>query len=174
MSEQVLQIYMPGFLIVFIWIVVFWHSFKKVMSVYKDFNDRTTMNYKRIKRMHYPFRIILLLFVVMTICFVLFPQYYKLFLPIQALNHPGINMTGFLILKASLIWVLVIQLRLDEALFKYSRNIDTLSSMEVVFFCERLLLKGILLMYIGMFVTISNIIGFILCVIAAFFYYKKR
>jgi hypothetical protein len=92
----------------------------------------------------------------------------------EALNHPGINMTGFLILKASLIWVLVIQLRLDEALFKYSRNIDALSSMEVVFYCERLLLKGILLMYIGMFVTISNIIGFILCVIAAFFYYKKR
>jgi hypothetical protein len=83
-------------------------------------------------------------------------------------------MTGFLILKASLIWVVIVQLRLDEALFRYSRRIDDLPSMQLVFYCERLLLKGISVMYIGMFVTIAIVVGLIMCLVAFLYYFKGR
>lgn len=173
MNDQMIRLYLPGFMILFTWVVIFWRSFKKVTAIKNVPPADKAIGYKRMKRIHTVFRGVLLLFVLMTVFFVFFPKYYSLFLPIEALNHPGINITGCLILKASLIWVIIIQLRLDEALFKYSRNID-LPSMELVFFCERLLVKGMLVMFIGMFVTISNVTGLLLCVTALACYYKRK
>jgi len=174
MNEEILRLFMIGFIIVFLWVVLFWKFFKKITLIQKDFEIENQAAYKRIKRLQCVNLWILSLYVLMIVLFVFTPKWYKVFLPIDALNNPAINMMGLLILKISLVWVVVVQLQLDAAIFKYSRKIDELSSMELVFFFERLLIKGLLLMFIGMFVTLSNIIGLLLCCAAFWYYYKKK
>lgn len=173
MNEDILRLYMIGFIIVFLWVVLFWKSFRRLISLQREMKIEKQVAYKRIKRLQRVNLWILSLYVLMTALFVFTPKWYRVFLPIDILNHPAINMMGFLILKISLVWVVVVQLHLDAAIFKYSRKIDELTSMELVFFCERLLIEGLLLMYVGMFVTLSNIIGLLLCC-AAFWYYRKK
>lgn len=173
MNEEMLRLYLIGFIILFVIVLVFWRSFAKITSIRKSVQAEKGIITKRLRRLHTIYLAIFSLFVVMTLLFVFTPDWYQFFLPIEILNKPVINITGFLILKIFLVWVVVVQRQLDTAVFKYSRKIDELSSMELVYFCERLLIQGLLVMFIGMFVTLSNIIALLLCTIALGHYCRK-
>jgi len=77
------------------------------------------------------------------------------------------------LLKAALVWMIVAQLHIDKDLYKYSRNIENLKLMELVYFSEKMFLGGLILMFIGMFVTITNVVGIILGAVAIMFYYRS-
>lgn len=78
------------------------------------------------------------------------------------MHHPLIDQMGILILKISLVWILIAQLQIDKELYKYSRDIESLSAMELVSYSEKMLLSGMLVLFIGFFTTITNVIGFVL------------
>jgi len=172
MTEDILKLYLPGFIVVFIWIAFFWRSFRKLSGIYKNLSADYKINYKRFKRINILYRGILIIFFIMITVFAFIPKLYKWFFPIDQLNHPAINITGFLILKIALIWIVVAQIILDREIYKYSRDIESLAAMETVYSAERTFLRGLIVMFVGMFVTLSNVISFMLVLFAVLFYFK--
>jgi hypothetical protein len=110
----------------------------------------------------------------MIVVFSFLPGLYKWLFPIQPLNNPVINLTGFLILKVALVWVVVAQVLLDKELYRYSRNTEDLIAMEMVYANERIVLKGLIIMFIGMFVTLSNLVAVVLVLVALIIYFKPQ
>src|SRR5690606_34568098 len=98
----------------------------------------------------------------MTLVYSLVPEYYYIFFPLDTFHHPVINIMGLLIMKIAIIWIVIAQVHIDKELYKYSRNIESLSAIELVRYSERMLLAGKLVLFIGLFITITNIISLIL------------
>jgi len=61
------------------------------------------------------------------------------FLPLDKFHHPLINVMGLLIMKIAIVWFVIAQIHIDKELYKYSRNIESLSDMELVRYSERML-----------------------------------
>lgn len=172
MGSETLKIFLPSFLIIFICITFFWKWFRKITKaeVYKDIEK--IANYSRLTRINTVFKITLLLFGLMTLVYAAFPNFYYIFIPIDKLDHPLINSIGLLSLKVSLIWMIVAQLHIDKELYKYSRKSEDLKLMELVYFSERMFLSGMMVMFIGMLLTITNVVGIVLGVVSIVIYFK--
>jgi hypothetical protein len=169
MTETILKISLPGFALVFLIVILFWNSFKKFGIIDKILvNERHY--YNRLKRLHYIYLIIMIIFFLMIFLYSFFSDAYNLFLPIDALDHPVINSMGFIILKFALAWVIISQIKLDSRIYKYSLDVENLSLMEMIFKAEKNLIRGLLIMFAGVVTTISNIIGIFLCMLALFYY----
>ncbi|MBP7808453.1 MAG: hypothetical protein KA163_04115 [Bacteroidia bacterium] len=108
----------------------------------------------------------------MVLIFWLFPEQYYIFIPLDKFDHPVINSMGILLLKVALIWMIVAQLHIDKELYKYSRKSGDLSLMELVHFSEKMFLGGLTVMFVGMFVTITNVVGIVAGLLSVLFYYN--
>ena len=173
MTATALKIFLPGFALVFLWIILFWNSYKKFGVIDKLLSNEKQY-YNRLKRLHYICLFIMTVFLLMIFLYSLFLKVYNLFLPIDKLDHPVINSIGIIILKFALGWTFISQIMLDKSIYHYSEDIESLSRMERVFEAERNLIKGLLMMFIGVFTTISNIIGIGLCLFAVLFYLSRN
>lgn len=173
MTDPTLQMYLPAFMLVATWLIIFWKQFRKVTLI----SDLTATNekileYNRLKRVSGYFWIIFSVFGIMTIIYSVLPELYYLFLPLDTFHHPLINVMGLLIMKIAIVWILIAQVHIDKELYKYSRNIESLSAMELVHYSERMLLTGMLVLFIGFFTTITNIIGLVLVSLGVTIYLK--
>jgi hypothetical protein len=108
----------------------------------------------------------------MSVVYSLVPEFYYVFLPLDKFHHPLINVMGLLIMKIAIIWIVIAQVHIDKELFKYSRNIESLSAMELVRYSERMLLTGMLVLFIVFFTTITNIIGLVLVALGVAIYLR--
>ncbi|HEV8283615.1 MAG TPA: hypothetical protein VGQ09_04855 [Chitinophagaceae bacterium] len=170
MTENVLKISLPGFALVFLLVILYWNSFKKFGIIDKiEFNERHY--YNRLKRLHSIYLIIMIIFFLMIFLYSFFTEIYSLFLPIDALDHPIINGIGFILLKFALGWVIITQIKLDNRIYRYSLDVNNLSLMAMVFKAEKNLIKGLLIMFAGVVITISNLIGIFLCLLALLYYF---
>jgi hypothetical protein len=104
----------------------------------------------------------------MTITYAYLPTYYRFFLPIDRLNHPFINSLGFMALKISFAWVVVSQILFEREIVKYGTEKDV--NPRLIYYAEVRLLKGTLLMFVSMVVTISNAVGILLLFVALLIY----
>ena len=173
MTDPVLQTYLPAFMLVATWLIVFWRNFRKVTQTFSFTSSPEKLaHYNRLKRVNGIFWIIFTLFGIMTVIYSVIPQLYYVFLPLDRFHHPFINSMGLLILKIAIVWIVVAQLNIDKELYKYSRNIESLSAMEMVSYSERMLVSGMLVLFIGFFTTITNVIGLILVVVSILIYVK--
>ncbi len=169
MNEEFLRPYLFTFIIWFLWIYFSWRSFKKALCL-NSFNiPNSKPAYNRLKRIHIVYHLILAAFAVMVVFYAAIPEWYSIFIPLERLDHPVINTIGANLLKVALAWLIVAQVQLDKKLFEYMQDQRSLLKMEKVYQSENNLVIGILFMFIAMFVTISNVIGIILCVIAILF-----
>lgn len=172
MGSEVLKIFLPAFIVVFVLITFFWKWFRRLirLEVYRKLEQ--TVSYKRVKRINGVFLVLFFLYVIMTFVYSLLPEMYYVFVPFESFDHPLINSAGVLLLKAALIWMIVAQLHIDKELYKYSRKSGDLTLMELVYFSERMFLGGLTVMFVGMFVTITNLIGILAGLISLYFYYN--
>jgi len=173
MTDPILQIYLPAFLLVATWLIVFWQQFRKVTRITETSADiEKVRDYNRLKKVSMYFWLIFSMFSLMTIIYSFAPKFYFMFIPLDKFHHPVINVMGLLIIKIAIIWIVIAQVHIDKELFKYSRNIRSLTAMELVQYSERILITGLLVLFIGFFVTITNIIGFLLVLLGALFYLR--
>ncbi|UZR98939.1 hypothetical protein [Chondrinema litorale] len=173
MTDPDLQIYLPAIMLVACWLTIFWRHFRKITQIAKDIYDvDNILEYNRLKRVSGYFWVIFSVFSFMTIIYSLFPDLYYLFIPLDVFHHPIINSIGLLILKVAIIWILVAQITIDKELYKYSKDIESLSAMELVRYSEQTLLAGMLVFFIGFFTTITNFIGFLLVILGIYIYHK--
>lgn len=163
MTDPLLQMYLPIFMLMATWLIVFWKFFRKGTVLRETFQDmEIEMKYNRLKRVGVVFWLIFCVFGIMTVIYSIVPEFYYLFLPLDMFHHPVINSMGLLIMKIALVWIVIAQIHIDKELYKYSRNIENLSAMELVRYSEKMLLAGMLVLFIGFFTTITNIIGLFL------------
>lgn len=172
MIDPILQTYLFAFMLIATWLIIFWKYFRKIMGNTQTLYTERVLSYNRMKRISYYFRIIFFLFIVMILVYTVLPDFYYLFMPIERLDHPIINFTGLLILKIAIVWIVFAQIHIDKELYKYSRNIESLSTMELIRYSEKMLSIGILLLFIGFCTTITNIFGLLLVTISFFNYHK--
>ena len=174
MTDPLLQIFLPAYMLVATWLIIFWKQFRKVARITEtSTSTQKIIEYKRLKRVNSFFWIIFSIFGVMTVIYSLVPEFYYVFLPLDIFHHPVINIMGLLIMKIAIIWIVIAQVHIDKELYKYSRNIESLSAMELVSYSERMLLTGILVLFIGFFTTITNIIGLLLVVMGVAIYLRN-
>lgn len=172
MTDPMLQIYLLAIMIVVVWLLLFWKQFRR-HAVPERFTDAGKMNeYNRLKRISGIYWIILSLFGGMVIVYAVLPGAYFLFLPIKIFDHPLINTIGLMILKIAVVWIVIAQLHIDKEVYKYFRNIESLTAMELVRYSERMLLSGMLVLFVGIFITITNVVGFILSAIGCFIFFR--
>lgn len=173
MPDPILQMYIPAFMLVAAGLIIFWKQFRKANKI-TELNTTTKkiIEHNILKKVSGYFWIIFSLFGVMTIIYTLIPELYYLFLPLEKFHHPFIDAIGLLIMKIAIIWIVIAQIHIDKELYKYSRNIESLSALELFRYSERMLLTGMLVFFIGFFTTITNLIGFILVAFGVIIYLK--
>jgi len=173
MTDPTLQMYLPAFMLVATWLIIFWKQFRKVTRITDPIpTNEKIIEYNRLKRVSGYFWIIFSIFCIMTVIYSVLPELYYLFLPLDTFHHPLINVIGLLIMKIAIVWIVIAQVHIDKELYKYSRNIESLSAMELVRYSERMLLTGMLVLFIGFFTTITNIIGLVLVAFGVAIYLK--
>ncbi|MCE3226067.1 MAG: rane protein [Bacteroidetes bacterium] len=172
MNDHSLQTYLPAFLVAFVLITFLWKWMRRFFRM-KEYDDiENKVSYQRFKRIDTIFKIIFFLFCLMIIVYVFVPEFYSIFIPIESCDHPFINSIGLLILKAAFVWIVVAQVSIDKELYKYSRDINSLKAMELVYYSEQMLLGGLAVMFVGMFVTLTNVVGIIIGIVAVIIYLK--
>lgn len=173
MTDPTLQMYLPAFMLVATWLIVFWKQFRKVTKISELTGTKEKiLEFNRLKRVSGYFWIIFSVFGIMTVIYSVLPELYYLFIPLDTFHHPLINLMGLLIMKIAIVWIVIAQIHIDKELYKYSRNIESLSTMELVRYSERMLLTGMLVFFIGFFTTITNIIGLVLVGLGVTIYLK--
>lgn len=173
MGTEVLRIFLPSFIVIFICITFFWKWFRRITNAneYKDIEQ--VANYSRLQRINHVFKVVLLMFSFMTLIFSVYPEYYHMFIPLAVFDHPVINSIGILLLKVALVWMIIAQLHIDKELYKYSRHIEDLRLMELVYFSEKMFLGGLIVMFVGMFVTLTNLVAIFMGVISILVYFRS-
>ncbi|GAB2769542.1 hypothetical protein GCM10027275_10030 [Rhabdobacter roseus] len=179
MTDPLLQMHLPAVMLVAIGLTLCWKQVRKMTGLRKLPDVDRLTRYHRLRRVRAIYWICFFVFALMTGIYSMLPRFYFLFLPLDLFHHPLINSVGLLVLKVSIVWIVIAQIHIDKELYKYSRAIDSLPAMELVRYSEKILLSGMLVLFIGFFVTITNVIGLILVAISWIaygkaFYGKKR
>ena len=174
MTDPKLQMYLMSCMVVTMTILLFWGKFRKGLKITTYESPDQQVNYKRIKRVSILFWMIFSLFGFMVIIYASLPELYFMFLPLDYFHHPLINSVGLLIINLSIAWIVVAQLHIDKELFKYHRDIECLKAMELVSYSESMLLSGMLILFLGIFITITNIVGMVLTLLGIVFFFKRR
>ncbi|WPP49104.1 hypothetical protein [Catalinimonas niigatensis] len=170
MVDPILQMQLSAYLIVVLLITLLWQSVRKLTPLKYYGNVKEVNEYNRIKRVSGIYWGILFLIAMMTFIYVAFPSFYFIFIPLDFFHHPLINLVGLIILKISVLWIVVAQLQIDKELYKHSRNIESMSAMELVRYSEKMLLSGFLVFFVGVFITITNLFAILFALIALFVY----
>jgi len=173
MTDPILQIYLPVFMLVATWLIVFWKQFRKAKRfTVVSINNVKLKEYNRLKKASRFFGIIYTVFGVMTIIYSLFPQLYFVFLPLDKFHQPLINELGLIIIRVAIVWIVFAQIYIDKLLHKYSQNIERLSALDLARYSELMLLTGMLVLFIGFFTTITNLIGLVLVALCVVIYLR--
>ncbi|AGA80561.1 hypothetical protein [Echinicola vietnamensis] len=174
MPNPKLQVYLMAFMVVVTLIILFWNKLRlDRFSIKEVARPEMVKEYKLLKRISGYYWLIFSCFGLMTIVYAGLPQFYYLFLPLDAFDLPVINTMGLLILGVSLVWIIIAQIQIDKELYRLSRNIEKLEAMEMVRFSERLLISGMFILFLGFSTTITNIMGIVLVLISGFIYLKQ-
>ena len=172
MTDPLLQMHLPAVMLVALGLTLFWKQIRKWTRLRKLPDVDRLTRYRRLRRVEGVYWVCFFFFALMTGVYSLFPRFYFLFLPLDLFHHPLINSVGLLVLKVSIVWIVIAQIHIDKELYKYSRAMDSLPAMELVRYSEKILLSGMLVLFIGFFVTITNVIGLILVAISIMAYVR--
>jgi hypothetical protein len=173
MSERTMSILLIVFTAIFLFIILGWGMFKSLIGLNNPHYSLARSKYDRLTGIHIYYRVILVLFIIVSSAYFLIPESKAYFLPIEWLNNDYINVLGFVILLFAFIRIIIFQAKLDKSLHLYYFNSSDQANSELVPKTERNLLKSILFVYLGMFVVVSTIATFILLLISIMIYYKR-
>lgn len=161
MNREILEIFLPAFMIVFFGLLSLWAKFRKRPKA--ELLISKTVVYKKVLVIDTVFKIMLISLVLIVFIYTYFPEYYIVFAPIDFLDHPIINTIGVLILKVSLAWLVIAQLTIDKSAFMIKSGIEVWNHNRLILYSEKLLLSGMLIMFFGFFVTISSVVSIVIC-----------
>jgi hypothetical protein len=165
MNYNILQIFLPAFMIVFLVIITAWSYVRKNKSV------QLTSSHKRIitpelKLVDVFFKILLLFCITLSIVYAYFPEYYYLAGPIEWLDIPVVNTIGVIVLKISLVWIVMAQFNIERTIALINSGVEQVSFNKLLSYSQKLILTGMLLMFFGLCITISSVVAIFICIVA--------
>ncbi|RYE23703.1 MAG: hypothetical protein EOP51_09750 [Sphingobacteriales bacterium] len=151
---------------------VLWGEFrKKHPKVLYLLNTLDTEDKRQIQKNKF-LRLLVLCFTTIVLCYTLYPFIYKNFIPIQQLDTPYINLLGLITLCTSLVWLVIAQVDFDKELYNIHGAGNGVSYIDISAHSKRISI-GYFLMFIGVTVTLANILSAIL-LISAFVVYRRK
>lgn len=165
MDTDALQFFLPVFMIVFFGLVSVWARVRKAKKV-KTIGPPDDAFLTRVRFADSLFRVLLVISISIAVLYSYFPEYYYLTGPIDALDHPLINAVGVLILKVSLFWIVLAQFNIERTIALLNSGIERKSYNWLISYSEKLILTGMLIMFLGLFVTISSVVAIVVCLVA--------
>lgn len=171
MIDQTLQIYLPAFMLVALFVIFFWHWFRPGVPKKALPGKHPFKKYRRFKRINPSFTILFVFYALIIVIYSYFPDAYSIFIPLDFFHHPMINLMGLLILKVALVMMVIAQSRIDSELYKLKRELADLGSMELIWHSEKMLLKGMITLFAGIVITVTNLAGVVLFTLGTILYY---
>ena len=171
MMYDELKYHLPVFLVFFGIASFYWRSVRtNRMSLKFEINSALWMRLKKANRLFYMIFILICVKVVFYSFFL--ESYNSVMLPFYSWDIPQINSFGVTILNVSLIWLIVTQMNLDLIIFRIlSGKIEKEIFEKVLTYSEKSMLIGYLIMFVGLFVTISSLASLIMAVVGIAGYY---
>jgi hypothetical protein len=108
------------------------------------------------------YRLLILSFTTIVVCYSMYPALYRNFMPIAALDNTWINIAGLLLLFVSVIWIVVVQVDFDKEI-SYS---NTGMSVERMLQIARKIRFGYLLMFSGLTLILASMLSVALLLVA--------
>lgn len=165
MDTDALQFFLPAFMAVFFGLVAVWARVRKRKRV-KTSGPRNDAFLARVRFADGLFRVLLVISVSIAVLYSYFPEYYYITGPIHALDHPLVNAAGVLILKVSLFWIVLAQFNIERTIALLNSDIRRMSYHRLISYSEKLVLTGMLIMFLGLFVTLSSVVAIVVCLVA--------
>jgi hypothetical protein len=161
MDYKTLQIFLPAFMIVFFGVVSLWSHLRKRKRVRfsKDYQNRITPEVKLVDTF---FKVLLLLSIAVALVYAYFPDYYYVTGPIVWLDIPLVNTIGVLVLKCSLIWIVMAQFNIERSIALINSGVEQASFNKLLNYSQKLILTGFLIMFLGLFITISSVVAILI------------
>lgn len=161
MDYNSLQIFLPAFMIVFLGTVTIWSRLRKRKTIRLSYALKSAIT-TEIKLVDLTFKMLLLFGVTVAVVYAYFPEYYYITGPIAWLDIPIVNTIGVLILKCSLIWVVMAQFNIERSIALANSGVDEVKHARLINYSQKLILTGFLIMFLGLFITISSVLAVII------------
>jgi hypothetical protein len=117
-------------------------------------------------------KLLVMCFTTIVLCFSFYPYIYKTFIPISQLDNPYINLLGLVTLATSLIWLVIAQVDFDKELYNIHGVANGVKYIDISLHSKRIV-AGYFLMFIGVTITLANIVSTVL-LITAFVVYRRK
>lgn len=160
MTDASLKLVLPYFVAAFL-IVAFWRS-RQDKNILLTAAVESDPAVSRLRKAEQFFSVLLVLFSLMTLLHAYYPGLYLFLLPLDSLNEPAINGIGMFLLRIALAWVVVAQLFITRAIDRFHQTKNPVPFLRA----KKSHLFGMLLMFAGMLVTLTNVAGIVLCNLA--------
>jgi hypothetical protein len=166
MDYHAIKIFLPAFMIVFFGTIALWAYVRKNKSI--KFSTSLKKQIKpELKLVDLFFKILLIISIALAVVYAYFPQYYYLAGPIAWLDNPVINFIGILVLKTSLVWIVMAQFNIERSIALLNSGFEQGNFSELLNYSQKLILTGVLIMFLGLFITISSVVAILICISAA-------
>jgi hypothetical protein len=169
MDQHTLQIFLPAFMVVFFGTLSLWSHLRKNKSIRLLAADRKKIQ-PELLLVDAFFKVLLVLAMMIALMYAFFPEYYFVAGPIPLLDNPVVNLIGVLVLTTSLFWMVMAQFNIERTIALINSGVKELRFDQLLSYSQKLLLTGMLIMFIGLFITISSVLAIIICVTAIFLF----
>jgi hypothetical protein len=130
-----------------------------------------TDDFRQIKTNKY-FRLISLGFISVIACFAMYPQVYKLLIPIAPLRNHAYDLAGIILLIFSMIKMVMTQMDTDQEMYQSNMRQQAVSHESLMYFSRRMM-SGYFTMFMGFTLILANCATLLLFMISAILYTRE-
>lgn len=113
-------------------------------------------------------------FTTIVLCFTLYPFVYNNFIPIHMLDMPALNLIGIVLMGAALVWTVLAQLDFDDELQHVVANGGANTQSLDIAWHSKQIVTGYFIMFLGVTLTLANVVSLVLFAIACTVFYRNK
>jgi hypothetical protein len=118
-------------------------------------------------------RVLTMAFTTVVLCFSIYPIIYHSFIPINTLDMPALNLVGITLMAVSLVWTVLAQLDFDDDLQHIVVSGATTPTMDIAWHSKKIV-TGYFIMFLGVTLTLANVVSLVLFAIACGIFYRNK
>jgi|GEM_PF-5746286 hypothetical protein len=111
-------------------------------------------------------------FTTVVLCFTIYPFIYRNFIPIDILDMPALNLAGITLMGIALLWTVLAQLDFDDELQHVVANPSS-PTLDIAWHSNRIV-TGYFIMFLGVTLTLANVVSLVLFTIACLVFYHNK
>lgn len=153
-------------------VVVLWAEIRRANPNFAGLFNILKEEDKRLVLVMRFYRKLTMAFCTIVLCFALYPLIYQNFIPIRQMDIPVLNIAGIIALVASMVWMVIAQVDFDALFYRNALYQQSMNAQEVVKYSKRIL-AGFQLMFLGITITLGNLLSVALLLLAMVIYHNR-